>query len=74
MAREWLGWLKRGQKPGRNPRLPVNRGCRSRRERLGVVLDPEQRHAADVALRIMREAAYLYRRQALLMQGVSGLN
>lgn len=34
---------------------------------------PEQRHAADVALRIMREAAYLYRRQALRMQGVSGL-
>ena len=34
---------------------------------------PEQRHAADVALRIMREAAYLYRRQALKMQGVLGL-
>jgi len=32
---------------------------------------PEQRHAADVALRLMREAAYLYRVQALRMQGVS---
>jgi trans-AT polyketide synthase/acyltransferase/oxidoreductase domain-containing protein len=33
---------------------------------------PEQRHADDVALRIMREAAYLYRLQALRMQGISG--
>jgi len=32
---------------------------------------PEQRHAADVALRMLGEAAYLYRVQALRMQGVS---
>ena len=31
---------------------------------------PENRHVADVALRVMHEAAYLYRVQALRVQGV----
>ena len=31
---------------------------------------PEHRRVADVALRLMREAAYLYRVQALRVQGV----
>jgi len=32
---------------------------------------PEHRHAADVALRMMHQTAYLYRRQVLQMQGAA---